>query len=168
VFVGAKVDAMSVATGKQREVLTNEQDNYVIPALPAGTYTFTFSRDGFDTARFEGVELRVGQTLTLDPQLKVGNPTVQVDVKGTAPLLESNSAELAGVVEEAAIDNLPVNGRNWANLLTLAPGAIDDGGGNQRTIRFAGARGAFIRKGSWDLTLRLTSLNTPFIRTRQP
>src|SRR5215831_7713885 len=52
VIVGAKVDAISVATGKEREVLTNGQGIYVIPALPAGTYTFTFSRDGFETARF--------------------------------------------------------------------------------------------------------------------
>jgi len=138
VIVGAKVDAISVTTGKEREVLTNPQGIYVIPALPAGTYTFTFSREGFETARFDDVELRVGQTLTLDAQLKVGNPTVQVEVKGTAPLLESNSAELAGVVGGAQIANLPVNGRNWANLLVLAPGAIDDGGGNQRTIRFGG------------------------------
>jgi hypothetical protein len=48
---------------------------------------------------------------------------------------------MAGVVGGAAIETLPVNGRNWANLLVLVPGAIDDGGGSQRTIRFAdGAR----------------------------
>jgi hypothetical protein len=138
VIVGAKVDAISAATGKEREVLTNAQGIYVIPALPAGIYTFTFSRGGFETAHFEGVELRIGQTLTLDAQLKVGNPTAHVEVKGTAPLLERNSAELGEVVGGAQIADLPVNGRNWANLLVLAPGAIDDGGGNQRTIRFGG------------------------------
>ena len=71
-------------------------------------------------------------------RLALGSVSTQVDVKATAPLLERNSAELGGVVGSADIANLPTNGRNWANLLVLAPGAIDDGGGNQRTIRFGG------------------------------
>ena len=53
-------------------------------------------------------------------------------MKSTAPLLDRNSAEMAGVGGGASIEDLPVNGCNRANLLVLAPGAIDDGGGNQR------------------------------------
>jgi len=138
VVPGTKVDAESTDTGKQREVVTNREGIYVIPALPVGTYNLVFSHDGFESARYEGVELRVGQKLTLDVSLRVGAVTKQIEVKATAPLLERSSAELAGVVGRSQIEDLPTNGRNWANLLLLAPGAIDDGGGNQRTIRFAG------------------------------
>jgi hypothetical protein len=125
-------------TGTGREVVTNQQGIYAIPALPVGGYTIVFSRDGFETVRNEGVVVRVGQMLTLDARMKVAAQATTVEVKSTAPLLDRNSAEMAGVVGGAAIEDLPVNGRNWANLLVLAPGAIDDGGGNQRTIRFAG------------------------------
>jgi len=138
VVAGAKVDATSTNTGKERQVLTNAERIYVLPALPVGTYTIVFSHEGFATSRFGGVQLRVGQKVTLDVQLKLGASTSQVEVKATPPLLESSSAELAGTIGSGQIENLPVNGRNWANLLVLVPGAQDDGGGNQRTIRFAG------------------------------
>lgn len=138
VIPGVRVSAISLETGKEREVVTNQRGIYVVPALPVGGYTIVFSHDGFETVRNQGVVVRVGQTLTLDAQMKVAAQSTSVEVKSTAPLLDRNSAEMAGVVGGAAIEDLPVNGRNWANLLTLAPGAIDDGGGNQRTIRFAG------------------------------
>ncbi len=135
---GVKVEAISADTGKQREVLTNDAGVYVIPSLPVGRYTISFAREGFQTLRYEGVELKVGQTATLDAKLELGSVATHIEVKSTAPLLDRSSADLGGVVGGAAIGDLPVNGRNWANLLTLAPGALDDGGGNQRTIRFAG------------------------------
>jgi len=138
VIPGVRVRAVSTETGTGREVVTNQQGIYAIPALPVGGYTIVFSRDGFETVRNEGVVVRVGQMLTLDARMKVAAQATTVEVKSTAPLLDRNSAEMAGVVGGAAIEDLPVNGRNWANLLVLAPGAIDDGGGNQRTIRFAG------------------------------
>ncbi len=138
VVPGVKVEAVLENAGKQREALTNNDGIYVLPALPIGAYNITFSRTGFETARYEDVELQVGQKLTLDVSLKLGSVSTQVEVKSTAPLLERTSAELAGVVQSTEIQNLPVNGRNWASLLMLAPGAIDDGGGDQRTIRFAG------------------------------
>jgi len=135
---GVKVEAILAENGKQREALTNDAGIYAIPTLPVGTSTISFSRDGFHALRYDDVELKVGQTFTLDARLALGSVSTQVDVKATAPLLERNSAELGGVVGSADIANLPTNGRNWANLLVLAPGAIDDGGGNQRTIRFGG------------------------------
>jgi Carboxypeptidase regulatory-like domain/TonB-dependent Receptor Plug Domain len=138
VVPGAKVDAISAETGQETSVITNQNGIYVMPVLPVGHYTVVFSHDGFQTVRNEGVTVLVGQRLTLDAQLQVATPTTAVEVRSTAPLLDRNSAEMAGVVGGAAIENLPVNGRNWANLLVLVPGAIDDGGGNQRTIRFAG------------------------------
>ena len=73
-----------------------------------------------------------------DAQLKVGASAAGIVVHATAPLLDPISAEMAAVVGQTQIANLPVNGRNWSNLLVLAPLAIDDEGGNQRTIRFSG------------------------------
>ena len=138
VVPGAKVVAASVSTTITYETITGSEGLYHLPALPVGTYNVTISKGGFRGVEFQGVTLAVGQSATLDAELKVESAMQQIEVTAATPLLDSNSADMAGVVGAAAIENLPVNGRNWANLLVLAPGTIDDGGGNQRTIRFAG------------------------------
>ncbi len=135
---GAKVEAILTGTGEVREALTNDKGIYLLPGMAVGYYTIAFSHIGFQTLRYEGVELRVGQIVTLDAQMQLGEISAAIEVNATAPLLERSSAELAGVVTSQQIQDLPTNGRNWANLLLLAPGAIDDGGGDQRSIRFGG------------------------------
>src|SRR5690242_15059374 len=66
VVPGVKVEAISATTGKEREVLTNERGIYLIPAIPVGRYSFVFSKNAFRTFQYQDVELRVGQTITLD------------------------------------------------------------------------------------------------------
>jgi hypothetical protein len=138
VVAGAHVEAVSTGAGKQREVLSNDVGIYLIPKLPSGQYVITFSHDGFQTLKFEKVDLEVGKTVTLDARFQLATTSAQVEVLSATPLLERNSAEIAGTVGSAQIQNLPTNGRNWAALLILAPLAIDDGGGDERSIRFAG------------------------------
>jgi hypothetical protein len=84
------------------------------------------------------VILQVGQTRTLDIKLDVGAATERVEVKASAAPAERSSAEAATVIDTNQIANLPNNGRDWASFTLLAPFAQDDGGGDQRTIRFAG------------------------------
>jgi Carboxypeptidase regulatory-like domain len=139
VVAGVAVKATATATAQTYQTTTNAQGIYTLPGLPVGTYSLTFSFPGFQTTRYDGLQLRVDQTGTVDAKLRVAPAQAsEIEVHGTAPLLDRNSAEVAGIVGTNQIENLPVNGRNWANLLVLAPLAIDDGGGNQRTIRFAG------------------------------
>ena len=96
------------------------------------------TRDGFQTKQIEEVELQVGETRTLDTSLAVGTVSERVEVIAEAEPYERSSAESAIVIQTDQIDNLPTNGRNWSTLTILAPWAQDDGGGDQRTIRFAG------------------------------
>src|SRR5262249_14951534 len=70
VVAGARVAATACDTGRAGQFLTNEEGIYVIPALPVGTYPLVFSHEGFATSRYGGVQLRVGQKVTLDVQLK--------------------------------------------------------------------------------------------------
>jgi len=91
------VVATSAETGKQAEVRTNAVGIHVFPSLPLGTYTFTYSHGDFQSVEFQGVELRVGQTLTLNAQMKVVAQTTSVKVKSVALLLDRNSAEMAGL-----------------------------------------------------------------------
>jgi hypothetical protein len=82
--------------------------------------------------------VQVGQTRTLNTRLEVGTIDERIDVKSAADPADRSSAEASTVIRTDQIGNLPNNGRDWASFTLLAPFAQDDGGGDQRTIRFAG------------------------------
>src|ERR1700693_4039299 len=138
VVSGAKIDITAVATGLTDERMTNQHGEYRFPGVAIGVYQVVLERSGFNTKQIDAVEVRVGETRTLDIRLEVGKREEKVEVRATAEPYERSSAEASIVIGKNQIDNLPVNGRDWANLTLLAPFAQDDGGGDQRTIRFAG------------------------------
>jgi hypothetical protein len=125
-------------TGFRRETITNSQGAYEFAGLPPGEYTVAFSKSGFAPHIVDGVQQTVGATRTLNAQL--GLPHGEERATVTEPLIQLDKvdATVGSAIELAQIDNLPINGRNWATLTALAPGAIDNGASDQRTIRFAG------------------------------
>ncbi|MDQ2841189.1 MAG: carboxypeptidase-like regulatory domain-containing protein [Acidobacteriota bacterium] len=138
VVQGVKVEAISSGNGKQRELTTNSAGVYTIPNLPLGTYTVTFDKSGFAEVKVDSVVLKVGSEVRLNAQLQLATEKYTTQVEGVEPSLNQESAAVSGVIDSNQILNLPTNGRNWASLLILAPLAIDDGGGDQRSIRFSG------------------------------
>ena len=138
VIVGANVKVVAVETGLSEEERTNSRGYYRISGLAVGGYTVTVSNAGFKTKVIDDMILRVGQTRTLDVQLGVGAINEQIEVKASTGPADRSSAEAATVIDTDQIANLPNNGRDWASFTLLAPFAQDDGGGDQRTIRFAG------------------------------
>ncbi|HWY08438.1 MAG TPA: TonB-dependent receptor, partial [Candidatus Acidoferrales bacterium] len=135
---GAKVKISAVETGLTQERTTNSSGYYRFPAIAVGEYTVLVSNSGFKTKVIEEVVVQVGQTRTLDVRLQIGEASEKVEIKADAGPAERSSAEAATVITTNQIANLPVNGRDWSTLTLLAPFAQDDGGGDQRTIRFAG------------------------------
>src|ERR1035441_5802053 len=138
VVQGARVGAVSSATGFRRETTTSAAGAYQLPGLTAGTYTITISRDGFKAAEFKNVELAVGQPRTIDARLQVGSVAESVEVSASLETLNRTSAEVGGLIEAEQIKEIPVSGRNWASLMLLAPGAVNYSDGSQRNIRFNG------------------------------
>jgi len=138
VIVGATLKVEAVDTGLTEEQPANSKGYYRFPGLAVGRYTVTAGGSGFRTKVIEDVILRVGQTRTLDVQLGVGAISEKVEVKATLAPEDRSSAEAATVIDSVQISELPNNGRDWASFTLLAPFAQDDGGGDQRTIRFAG------------------------------
>ena len=130
--------ATESATGFQRETLTTSQGTYELPGLPPGVYSVRFFKDGFAAFTAESVEQVVGQTRTLNARLELAHGKEQTTVTESLVQLDKVDATIGAAIELAQIDDLPINGRNWATLTALAPGAIDNGAGDQRTIRFAG------------------------------
>ena len=138
VVAGARVRILSVDTNIAQEQRTNANGYYRFPGLAVGRYTVTVTNTGFKTKVIDDVTLQVGQTRTLDATIAVGAPSERVEVKASAAPADRSSAEATTVIRTDQIENLPNNGRDWSSFTLLAPFAQDDGGGDQRTIRFAG------------------------------
>jgi hypothetical protein len=138
VIRGARVQVLAADTGISQEQHTNSNGYYRFPGLAVGRYTVTVTVTGFKTHVIEQVVVQVGQTRTLDIKLAVGTVAEKVEVKASDEPENRASAEASTVIRGDQIANLPNNGRDWASFTLLAPFAQDDGGGDQRTIRFAG------------------------------
>src|SRR5262245_2193015 len=121
-----------------RSTETGASGVYSLPDLPIGTYEITVSRPDFNDAHVRSVELLIGQTRTLNVTLQVAGQPARVEVTGATSEIDQSSAVVGTRYTQHQIDNLPVNGRNWSNLLPLTPGATDSGTSDQRTVRFAG------------------------------
>ena len=134
----AHITAVQDATGLQRETTSSSSGTYDIPELPVGAYTVTFTHNGFKTLSFVNVVQVVGQTRTLDVTLSISGGQTQVKVSPSSEQFNRTSNTLGEPIEPAQAKELPLNGRNWATLTALVPGAVDTGGSNQRSVRFAG------------------------------
>jgi len=123
VITGAEVKASGVTLASERETLSDSQGFYRFTALPAGAYTVTVSRAGFRTST-ANIELTLNRVVTFDVKLQVGNVGGEV-VNITAdelPLLEPNASSTGLTITPRQIVELPVNGRDYLDLLQLVPG----------------------------------------------
>ena len=130
--------AVQNSTGLRRETTSSSSGSFDIPELPVGVYTITFEHQGFKSLTFVDVVEVIGLTRTLDATLQVSGGDEHVEVSASSALIDRNTSAVTGLIEKEQADELPLNGRNWASLTAFVPGAIDTGGSNQRTIRFAG------------------------------
>jgi hypothetical protein len=131
----AKVTVTDIEHGTNLVTTTNESGEYVAAPLRVGKYTVTVEHPGFKKAVTVAVTLDVQQRVALDVILQVGQISESVEVTSTTPLLETETSELGQVVDNKRMANLPLNGRNFAQLALLTagtapsePGARDEGG----------------------------------------
>ena len=144
---GAEVIATSIGTGVERRATTNDQGTYTLPFLAPGDYRITVQKQGFQKINRDNVRLEVNQTARVDFSLSVGSVNETIEVVGAAPLIESDSSAIGQVVEKKAIEDLPLNGRNFVQLATLGPGVVGVGFGAKGTI-MSGTRPDDLRPGS--------------------
>ena len=134
----AHVTAVQNLTGLRRETTSSSRGTYDIPELPVGVYTITIDHAGFKAITFVNVVQVVGQTRTLNASLSLSGGQERVEVSASSEQMDKTSDALGARIEPAQARELPLNGRNWATLTALAPGAVDTGGSSQRAVRFAG------------------------------
>ncbi len=123
VVPGTEVVLGSVETGIERSAEANAIGQYVFVNIPPGYYTISASAEGFRTAAIEPFPLVVNQTATFDIVLEVGAVTESVTVEAIGAQVQSSSSELGTAMTEQQVVDLPLNGRNFTQLLMLTPGA---------------------------------------------
>jgi hypothetical protein len=119
---GAMVTITEVGKGTVSTYTTGADGSFVAPFLIPGTYDVVVELQGFKRHTHKGVVLQVNQRARVDAALEVGGMTETTEVIGLAPLTRTDSAELGEVIEERAVRELPLNGRNFAQLVYLVPG----------------------------------------------
>lgn len=138
VVAAATVELNSAATGLRREAVSNEKGLFEFTPLPVGSFSLSISKPGFKPTTISQIDLRYGETRTVDTRLELGPATDRVEVTAETEVLNRTNAEVGGVIESTQIKEIPVSGRNWAELMLLAPGTVNYGDGAQRSIRFSG------------------------------
>ncbi|MGI8734802.1 MAG: TonB-dependent receptor [Pyrinomonadaceae bacterium] len=127
VLPGVTVTARNQNTGLVKTATTDDEGNYRIIVLPPGRYKVTTSgAQGFAESSFENVEVTVGGQTPLSIQLSVAGIATMVDIAAEGQIVETTRSSVATTVNERAIQNLPVNGRNFLDFATLTPGVVRD------------------------------------------
>ncbi|MCU0238161.1 MAG: carboxypeptidase regulatory-like domain-containing protein, partial [Pyrinomonadaceae bacterium] len=123
VIPNATVTASNKATNLNRTTSTNGEGVYIFTNLPVGNYEVKISAQNFETKVTESpVSLKVGQTVTLDGELKIGVTYTTTDLIGEMPRIDTNTSKVDSVIESKEVENLPLNGRNFLELALLSPG----------------------------------------------
>ncbi len=139
VVTGAKVTVSNVATGLVRSLTTTEAGYFTFVRLPVGNYSLEVQQAGFALLKFESLPLLVGGQTNLDLKLQVTSATTSVNVNTDVPLVETTRANTATAVNERAVRDLPINGRNFLDFTVLTPGVVRDPRGGD--LSFGGQRG---------------------------
>jgi hypothetical protein len=129
VIVGATVTITDVQKNVSRTLTTDSAGEYVAPNLDPDTYAIRVESKGFKTFTREGMQLGVGQDARVDVALQPGDQTQTITVTEALPLVDTTNATLTGSIDNQTVNEVPLNGRNYVNLLSLRPGFVNAPGG---------------------------------------
>src|SRR5713226_2535340 len=130
VLPGAKVSIIDTQRGLARTLTTDGAGEYNAPTLIPGTYTVRVEAAGFKTLDRQNVLLEVGTEVRVDLTPEPGSQTQSVTITEAIPLVDAASATLGGTVNNAEINDMPLNGRNYQNLMNLRPCVMIQPGGS--------------------------------------
>ncbi|MBI4444013.1 MAG: TonB-dependent receptor [Acidobacteria bacterium] len=124
VVPGAEITVRNVETGFTRVLTTNERGRYAVPQLPPGSYEITASTAGFQTEVHRGITLTIGREAVVDFSLTVGAVAERVEVTGEAPLIETTTSTVSGMIDSKQMRDIPLNSRSFIELVALQAGAV--------------------------------------------
>jgi ABC-type antimicrobial peptide transport system permease subunit len=122
----ATVRVMNTGTSATQNVTSDAQGRYRVADLPVGSYQVSTEKTGFQAVVHKGITLDPGANVVVDFALVVGQVTQTVTVEGNVTQVETSSSAISTVVEQAQMRDLPLNGRNFEELVLLAPGVVNN------------------------------------------
>ena len=134
VVPNASVTLTNQKTNIARQAKTNESGYYLFINVQPGEYALRVTKQGFKQVDLAGLQVNVNQTVTQNPQLGIGNANEVMEVTAEGQLVDSTTTELGTVIPQKVVNDLPLNGRNFTQLLTLAPGVTPVSTSQNRTI----------------------------------
>jgi hypothetical protein len=155
IIEGAQVRVENTATNQLRELQTNQAGTYSVPFLTPGAYVVRIQKTGFKSAVRSDIVLQVGAVTRVDFTIEVGSVNESIEVKAGSEMLTTESTAVGTVIENRRIVELPLNGRNYLQMVALSPNvSAEQGAGGeaaarkggertQRSIAVAGARSQF-------------------------
>ena len=148
VVPASQVTAEHVATSRRSTTTTNQTGFYLFPSLPPGNYTVTVEAKGLQSWRGD-LLLQTGQAAVIDVQLQIGSTAAEITVTAdVTPLLTTTQPTLANVVERQRIDQLPLNGRFFQNLIVLTTPGIEGSASNARVYGLRSGSMEYIQDGA--------------------
>jgi Carboxypeptidase regulatory-like domain len=124
VVPGVAIKATNQSTSFSREATTDTSGEYLISLLPVGRYTITAQKQGFEPFTLSAVVVHVNENLRVDVPISLGKAAQSISVNTSVVEVETRSATLGKVIDEAKIVDLPLNARNFLNLVVLQPGVV--------------------------------------------
>lgn len=140
VIAGATITITDVARGVSRTLTTDDAGQYSAPNLTPGNYAVRAEFKGFQTIERPNIGLEVGKEVRVDITLQPGQVSQTITITEALPMVETTNATMGGTLNNAAINDLPLNGRNFQNLMGLRPGVTLYPGGGARTQSTNGSR----------------------------
>src|SRR5260370_33478939 len=122
IVAGVLVHVSSAELAIDRSVTSDRDGAYRITALPPGIYEIKASKDGFQTELFKNIEVTLNKTFVYDVTLEVGSTNQTIEVNSVIPLLETTTSSTGSTITPQQIQDMPLNGRNYLDLLQLVPG----------------------------------------------
>src|SRR5580692_6530389 len=140
VIAGASITVKDVERGATRTLTTGDSGEYNAPNLLPGSYAVRAEAKGFKAVERQNILLEVGKEIRVDLPLQPGEVSQTITITEAAPMVETTNATLGGTLSNETINDLPLNGRNYINLLTLRPGMNVYAGGGSFTRSANGTR----------------------------
>ena len=140
----ADIVVVNDLTGMQYEAKTNDLGIYTVTSLPPGLYRVQASKVGFKTLIRPDITVNVQDSITINFTLPIGATSVAITVEGGAPMLNTTDASLSTVVDRNFVENMPLNGRSFQDLILLTPGVVPS---SPQTAQSLGGQGEFSVNG---------------------
>ncbi len=151
VISGASVRVTSQATGLTRETKTDDSGHYLVPLLPPSIYTIHVESQGFKTTDQKDIRLQIGEQLEIDFSLVLASVSSTVEVNANEVAVETTNPSLGQVITSQQVAQLPLNGRDFVQLASLTPGAIQET--NPNSFFTQGADSEVAARGSFSLSV---------------